>query len=64
MNEKYARVLIVATEVLGNKERAERWMNTPQKLLGFEIPNKVLESEGGEKDILNILQQIEHSVYA
>lgn len=57
------RVLRRASDVLGNKEAAASWMNTPQKALGEQTPLSLLVRDVGTEEVLNVLTAIQYGVY-
>lgn len=52
-----------AVEVIGDRDRALRWMGTPIPALDYATPISVLNREGGEVQVLDVLGRIEHGVY-
>ena len=57
------RVLRRASDVLGNKEAAASWINTPQKALGEQTPLSLLVRDVGTEEVLNVLTAIRYGVY-
>ena len=57
------RVLRRAEEVLGDKEAAASWLNTPQMALGERTPLSLLLRDVGAEDVLNVLLAVEYGVY-
>ncbi len=51
-----------ATEVIGDRERALRWLGTPVRALNFATPISLLNSEEGLKSVLTILGRLEHGI--
>ena len=52
-----------AIEVLGDKERALRWLKTPVPALGDQTPLSLLGTEGGAERVEDVLGQIEQGVW-
>jgi len=59
-----ARVLAVATEVLGDSATARRWLLTENRALGGVIPLRMLDTGIGVSAVLDELGRIEYGVYA
>jgi putative toxin-antitoxin system antitoxin component (TIGR02293 family) len=57
------RVLRRASDVLGDKEAAASWINTPQKALGDQTPLSLLVRDVGTEEVLNVLTAIRYGVY-
>ncbi len=61
---KFAEVLGRATEILGSKQAAETWMNTPAVGLSQRKPIDLLATAVGLEAIETYLTRIEYGVYA
>lgn len=61
---RIARVTARATEAIGDKENAVRWLKTPNRALGGKIPLSIIMSENGLPEVEAILGRIEHGVYS
>jgi putative toxin-antitoxin system antitoxin component (TIGR02293 family) len=59
-----ARVLAVATQVLGDSTTARRWLLTENRALGGIVPLRMLDTGIGASAVLDELGRIEHGVYA
>lgn len=57
------RVFVRAVEVLGNEERAVKWLASPIQALGGESPFSMLDTILGAEAVLDELVRIEHGVY-
>ena len=55
-------ILMRALEVFGNSERALEWMRENNPALDNEAPIRVIQSEDGRREVLNILGRIQHGV--
>ena len=55
-------VLRRATEVLGEKSAAMRWLGTPVRALGFATPFSLLHDSKGREEVLTVLGRLEHGV--
>jgi putative toxin-antitoxin system antitoxin component (TIGR02293 family) len=61
---RLAKVLALAESVLGTKEKARHWLNTPNRALGSATPFSLLETEAGVDEVTNVLGRIEHGVFS
>jgi putative toxin-antitoxin system antitoxin component (TIGR02293 family) len=52
-----------ATEVIGDREKAMRWLGTPVRGLDYATPISLLATEEGAERVNDILGQIEHGVW-
>ncbi len=57
------RVVARAVEVLGNSDKALRWLNTPVRSLGDQMPVSLLNSPEGIVRVEDALGRIEHGVW-
>ena len=49
----------LATDIFGDKNKSEIWLNTPIKALNDKTPRSRLEYEEGIKEVIAILRKIE-----
>jgi Protein of unknown function (DUF2384) len=61
--EPLVRLIARAVEVLGNSEKAVRWINAPVRSLGNQTPISLLDSPDGMKRVEDALGRIEHGVW-
>jgi len=61
---RLARVLAEASDVLGDLEKARRWLLKRNRALGGEIPVRLLDTDIGTNAVLDELGRIEHGVFA
>jgi len=61
---RVARLLVRAIEVLGNKERALRWLKAPRSYFGGKPPLDFADTELGSQEVFNLLGRIEHGVFS
>jgi putative toxin-antitoxin system antitoxin component (TIGR02293 family) len=61
---RLAKILAFAESVLGDKQKARRWLSTPNRALGNATPLSMLETEAGSDEVANVLGRIEHGVYS
>jgi hypothetical protein len=57
------RVLRVATEVLGSKTEALRWLESPAMALDQRLPIDLIATRDGEALVRTLLNRIEYCVY-
>jgi putative toxin-antitoxin system antitoxin component (TIGR02293 family) len=61
---RLARVAAQASEVLGDAERASRWLHRPNRALGGVAPLALLDTDVGAQQVEQILGRIEHGVFS
>jgi len=61
---RLVRVAERAEEVLGNREKAARWLRKPNRALQGKRPIGLLESDVGARMVERALGRIEHGVYS
>jgi len=61
--EPLVGVIARAVEVLGSREKALRWLNTPIRSLGDQTPTSLLGSPQGIERVEDALGRIEHGVW-
>lgn len=61
---RFAKVLVAATDILGDKDKARHWLLTENRALHGERPIDLLDTGIGFEDVLDVLQRIEHGVYS
>ena len=61
---RLARGIVEATAVLGTPEKAQRWLQTPSRALGGEIPLRLLDTDIGAEIVREELGRIDHGVFA
>jgi putative toxin-antitoxin system antitoxin component (TIGR02293 family) len=57
------QVIDRATDVIGNREEAMRWLGTPVRGLDFATPISVLTTEEGAERVNDILGRMEHGIW-
>jgi putative toxin-antitoxin system antitoxin component (TIGR02293 family) len=62
-DEQEAALFKRATEVIGNRDDAMRWMGTPVRALGYATPISLVHRAKGRKDVLAVLTRLEHGVW-
>ncbi len=60
--ENETAILIRALEVFGDGERALQWMRESNAALNGEPPIRVIQTEVGRSEVLNVLGRIQHGV--
>jgi putative toxin-antitoxin system antitoxin component (TIGR02293 family) len=61
---RMARVVALATEVLGSEEKASHWMNNPNRALAGRRPFDQLDTEPGVRSVEEVLQRIAYGIYS
>ncbi len=61
---RLARVADEAQEVLGDSEKASRWLRKPNRALGGIVPLSLLDTDVGAEAVLELLGRIQHGVYS
>lgn len=52
-----------ATEVIGDRQEAMRWLGTPVRALNFAPPISLLATSDGAKRVVDVLGQMEHGIW-
>ncbi len=55
------RILILATEVFGTREKAVEWLKRSSRALGNQQPIQLLDTDAGTQCVERELRQIEHA---
>ncbi|MFT5720545.1 MAG: putative toxin-antitoxin system antitoxin component (TIGR02293 family) [Motiliproteus sp.] len=58
-----AQIAALATDVLGNREKASRWLHKPNRSLSGETPLSRLDTVLGYKEVESTLQRIAYGVF-
>jgi putative toxin-antitoxin system antitoxin component (TIGR02293 family) len=61
-SEPETAIIARATEVIGDKRAALRWMGTPVRALDYATPISLLNNQAGRNAVLGVLTRIEHGV--
>ena len=61
---RLARIFAEASEVLGSEDKAKLWIKRDNKSLGSVPPLKLLDSDLGTEQVLDVLGQIRDGVYS
>ncbi len=59
-----AKIMGLAEEVLEDGDNAKEWLSKPQSALGNEIPQELLSTDIGAKQVEDLLLQMEHGYLA
>jgi putative toxin-antitoxin system antitoxin component (TIGR02293 family) len=51
-----------AVDVLGDREKALRWLGTPIRALNYATPISLLADPAGKERVMNILTRLEHGI--
>jgi putative toxin-antitoxin system antitoxin component (TIGR02293 family) len=61
---RLARVYADAVEMIGDEDRAVRWLLTPNRALGGERPLDRVDTDVGAREVEDILGRIAYGVYS
>ncbi len=61
---RFARLLAMATETLGSREKASHWLQSPNRTLEGRTPLELLDTDAGAQSIETILGRIAYGVYS
>jgi putative toxin-antitoxin system antitoxin component (TIGR02293 family) len=61
---RFSRLLMQATKLFGDVEKARAWLKHPQYGLGGGVPLDYATTETGAREVENLLGRIEYSVYS
>jgi putative toxin-antitoxin system antitoxin component (TIGR02293 family) len=61
---RLARVIANASDVLGDRENAARWLTGPVTALGGVTPLSLLDTDVGLDQVLTVLGRIEHGIFS
>jgi putative toxin-antitoxin system antitoxin component (TIGR02293 family) len=61
---RLALVIAEADDVLGSREKTQRWLSKPSRALGGQTPESLLVTEYGAQLVREELSRIEHGVFA
>jgi len=59
---RLARIVAQAMDVLGNRDKASRWLRRPNRALGDAVPLHLLDTDAGTRRVEQVLGRIEHGV--
>ncbi len=62
-DDRLARVIAVAQDVLEDEQNARAWVCEPNRALRGERPLDLLDTEAGMERVVHVLKQLEHGVY-
>ena len=61
---RLASIVSEATETLGSKEKAARWLHKPNRALGGDSPLSRLDTSIGFQQVEDVLLRIEHGIFS
>lgn len=61
---RLGRVVALAEDILGDRERATRWLQRPNRALGQRVPLTCLDTDLGARSVEEVLQRLAHGVYS
>lgn len=61
---RVTRAVSMATEVLGNVDKGRRWLKSPNRALGGEVPFDLLDTEIGAHQVEEVLVRLNHGIFS
>lgn len=61
---RLSRVVAMAEEALGSREKATRWLHAPNRALGNEAPLGQVDTDLGARQVEDVLLRIAHGVHS
>jgi putative toxin-antitoxin system antitoxin component (TIGR02293 family) len=61
---RLSRIASLAEEVLGDSDKAKRWLHAPNRALGHETPLGFLDTDLGVRQVEAVLGRIAHGVHS
>jgi putative toxin-antitoxin system antitoxin component (TIGR02293 family) len=61
---RLARVYATAVEMIGDADKAAKWLQTPNRALGGEVPIDQVDTDMGAREVENVLGRIAYGVYS
>lgn len=61
---RMARIIALATEVLGDREKASSWLRTPNRALNGKIPLDQIETDPGYRSVEEVLYSIGYGMFS
>jgi putative toxin-antitoxin system antitoxin component (TIGR02293 family) len=61
---RFSKVLVAATAILGDKDKARQWLLAENRALHGNRPIDLLDTAIGLEDVMNVLHRIKYGVYS
>lgn len=61
---RMARIIAIATEILGTNEKAAAWLRTPNRALGGKLPIDEIGTDPGYRSVEEVLYAIAYGMYS
>jgi putative toxin-antitoxin system antitoxin component (TIGR02293 family) len=61
---RLGRIAALAEQVLGDRDKAVRWLHRENRALGQRVPLQQLDTDLGAREVEALLLRIEHGVYS
>jgi putative toxin-antitoxin system antitoxin component (TIGR02293 family) len=61
---RVARILTLAKDTLGDREKASLWLKTPNRVLHGHTPFELLDTDAGVQSVETVLGRIAYGVYS
>lgn len=46
----------------GDKAQAQKWLNEPNRALGWKVPADLMASETGAREVMKLIARMEHGI--
>jgi len=63
-NARMARIIALATEILGDRKKASSWLQTPNRALNGKVPLDEIETDTGYQSVEEVLYAIGHGMFS
>lgn len=67
-SERLVRIIRVIDRAValfeGDKDEAKKWLNAPNRALGWKVPAELMASETGAYEVMKLITRLEHGVYS
>lgn len=61
---RLARIFVFTMDVIGDEDKAARWLRTPNAAIGGQNPMDLLDTDLGVQTVTSVLGRIAHGVYS
>lgn len=61
---RMARIIALATDILGDKDKASSWLRSPNRALGGRVPIDELSTDPGYRQVEEVLYAIAYGMYS
>ena len=61
---RFARIVALATETFGTREKASLWLKAPNRVLEGQVPLELLDTDAGVRSVETVLGRIAWGIYS